>query len=138
MVGHRLASRETTSSSCPSPDHAMYFSQPGLDLSNFSVAMNQGMAGPGWNCGLDMRAVLNGNSAFESARSSWRQFDNVFRSRFFSVLFERQLNELVNQLRKGNSAGFPQLWIHAYGREARNRVHFIEIDFPAVFLQEKI
>src|ERR1700682_719187 len=42
-VGQRLPSRETTSSSCSRPDHAMYFPQPALDWSNLSVAINQGV-----------------------------------------------------------------------------------------------
>src|ERR1700730_324653 len=42
-LGQRIGSSETTSSSCSSLDHAMYFPQLSLDLSNFSVAINQGV-----------------------------------------------------------------------------------------------
>src|SRR5438477_6208296 len=41
-VGQSIGSSETTSSSCSSLDQAMYLSQPLLDLSNFSVAINHG------------------------------------------------------------------------------------------------
>src|SRR5579863_8107435 len=42
-VGQSTGSTDTTSSSCASPDHSMYFSQAASVLSNFSVAMNQGI-----------------------------------------------------------------------------------------------
>jgi len=41
--GQRVPSRETTSSSCSRPYHAMYFPQRASDGSNFSVAINQGV-----------------------------------------------------------------------------------------------
>src|ERR1700690_1976710 len=42
-VGQSDESSETNSSSCVRPDQAMYFFQPGSDLSNFLVAMNRGV-----------------------------------------------------------------------------------------------
>ena len=42
-VGQRLESKEITSLTCSSPDQAIYFFQPELDWSNFSVAINQGV-----------------------------------------------------------------------------------------------
>ena len=57
---------------------------------------------------------------------------------FFGVLFEGQCDEFVDELGEGNAAGFPEFGVHADGSEAGDGVHFVEIDFAAVFFQEKI
>ena len=66
------------------------------------------------------------------------EFDGVFGAGFFGVLLESQGDEFVEELGEGEAAGFPEFGIHADGSETGDGVHFVEIDFSAVFLEEKI
>src|SRR5258708_4148663 len=76
--------------------------------------------------------------SFEGAARACGELDLVFGAGFFGVLFEGQGDELVDEFAEGNAAGFPELRVHADGSEAGDGVHFVEIDFAAFFLQEKI
>jgi len=75
---------------------------------------------------------------FEGAGGAGGEFDGVFGAGFFGVLFEGQLDELVDELGEGDAGGFPEFGVHADGSETGNGVHFVEIDFPAVFFEEEI
>src|SRR5713226_1415805 len=77
-------------------------------------------------------------SRFEGAAGAFRQLDLIFRARFFAVLLERKLDELVDEIAEGDSARFPELWIHADGGEAWDGIYFVEINLSAIFLEEEI
>src|SRR5579859_5467939 len=75
---------------------------------------------------------------FERATSAGGQFNLIFSAGFFVVNFHREFNQLVNKFTEGNSACFPKFWIHADGGEAWNRVHFVQVQLPALFLEEEV
>src|SRR5467141_2291524 len=77
-------------------------------------------------------------SRFERAGGALRQLDLIFRARFFAMLLERELDELVDEIAEGDSARFPEFWVHADGGEAWDGVYFIEINFSAFFLEKEI
>src|SRR5262249_34425843 len=52
--------------------------------------------------------------------------------------FHCKVYQFVNQLAKRNPARFPEFRIHADGREARNRIYFVQKEFSALFLEEEI
>src|SRR5579862_9756316 len=85
-----------------------------------------------------IRAVSILLLAFESAASAGGKFDGEFCAGFFSVEFEGQLDEAIDELRIGQAGSFPQLGIHADGCETRNRVEFVDEDFSICAIQEEI
>src|ERR1700678_2934504 len=75
---------------------------------------------------------------FEGARRSDRQIDRVFCAGFFAVEIERKLDQFVEQLRIRKSRRFPELRIHADGRETWNGVELVDEDFVGAALEEKV
>src|SRR5438034_1940645 len=57
---------------------------------------------------------------------------------FVGVAFDRERDEAIEQLRIRESARLPQLRVHADRREARERVHLVQVQHAAVGGEQKI
>src|SRR5260370_23433692 len=78
------------------------------------------------------------DAGVEGARGAGGKLDLVFGAGFFGVLFEGEFDQFVDELAKGDAAGFPEFGVHADGSEAGNGIHFVEIDLAAFFLEKEI
>src|SRR5437867_12275795 len=80
------------------------------------------------------RARLSRRCA-DSSNTIWPRTARLFltgraladRTPLFLVAFERQLDEAGDEIAVGEAGVFPELRVHAHGREARYRVHLVEV-----------
>src|SRR5690242_14243664 len=98
------------------------------------------MAGFGWSneCSLLWLVSAADELPFKRAGGAFGELDRIFCAGFLAVHLEGELDEFVDELTKGNTASFPHFWIHADGSEARNGVHFVEINLAGLFFDKEI
>src|SRR5580704_11900463 len=105
---------------------------------NHSLRSDEGLVNLEWSAATKPSRWKNLELPFERAARSRGQLDGVFRASLFAVKLERQLDQAINQLRVWQARGFPQLWIHADGREAGNRIEFVDEYLPVATLEKEI
>src|SRR5215469_2607881 len=66
------------------------------------------------------------------------EFDGVFCARFLVVHFESQIDQFADQFAEGNSARFPQFWIHADRGEAGDGVRLVQIQLTPFFFEKEV
>src|SRR2546425_4685782 len=75
----------------------------------------EGVSGSKWRVGQRKPACFRRmESRFESAARAFRQLDGVFRARLFAMLFERQLDQPVDQLAERSEEHTSELQSLAY------------------------